>query len=158
MTNHNFSILNSDNKTYLARQILWIEKQLQDFKGASFKNSDLAREEFDRGMLTPMSPPKVIHAFREEFLSEEGMRKLNTTLKVFKKRELDKKSKCQKVEIILDYETKIQLLQLVNKSSLTQAQVITQLIKSSHRCLKSSYAHHDFLDPENTEEQLEITL
>lgn len=123
-----FTILNDDN--FVKRQVLWIEKQLQDFKVDSFKNSDLAREEFERGMLTPMSPSKVIHAFREEFLSDEGMKKLNITLKVFKKRLSDKQSKYQKLEIVLDYETKIQLLQLVNKSGLTQTEIIKQLIQN----------------------------
>ena len=128
MTNK-FKILTE--KKYLKRQVLWIENQIKNYKEDSFLNYENARLEFDRGMLNPMSAPKIIHAFVDEFLSDAGLKKLNTSLKIFKMRQLDKKNKSQKLEVILDLDTIQKLDQLTKKSGLTKTEIIKQLIQNS---------------------------
>ncbi len=81
--NTKFQIL-SDEK-YARRQFAWLEKQIENYKEDSFKDYELARAEFDRGMLTAYSAPKVLFAFVDEFLSDLGIKRLNTALKVAKK-------------------------------------------------------------------------
>lgn len=117
-------------KKYLKRQVLWIENQIKNYKEDSFLKYENARSEFERGMLNPMSSPKVIHAFVNEFLSETGLKRLNTSIKIFKKRQADKKSKSQKLEVILDLETLSFLEEIATKSGLTKTEIIKQLIKN----------------------------
>lgn len=126
--NNKFTIL-TENK-YLKRQVLWIENQIKNFKEDSFLKYENARSEFERGMLTPMSSPQIIHAFVNEFLSETGLKRLNTSIKIFKKRQADKKSKSQKLEVVLDLETISFLDSIAERSGLTKTEIIKQLIKN----------------------------
>lgn len=127
--NTKFQIL-TDEK-YVRRQFYWLEKQIENYKEDSFKDYELARAEFDRGMLTAYSAPKILFAFVDEFLSDVGIKRLNTALKVAKKRDADRKASSQKLEVILDLETTVLLNELAEKTDLTKTEIIKQLIQNA---------------------------
>ena len=125
---HNFTILN--DKKYFSKQFEWIERQIKSFKTDSFVDFELASIEIKNGNLTRYSGKKILWAFTSEFLSDVGLKRLNTAIKVSKKRSSDTQADRKKIEVVLDLVTRTELSTLAKKSGLTQTQIITQLINN----------------------------
>lgn len=125
----NFQILTDDK--YVKRQLAWLERQFASFKDDSFKDYHEARSEFDKGMVTIYSPPQVVFSFMDQFLSDIGVKRLNTALKVAKKRDADRKASNQRLQVTLDDEASWRLYALVEKTGLTKNEIIKQLIKNA---------------------------
>ena len=133
-------------KTNHQVQLNWLDNQIAKIAsdGAkSFSNADVAERAYNRMQRDSLiSSNNDIEHFVSVHLSETGLRKLVTTLRVYKKRD---NSEILQVEITIG--NKAQLNHLVKISGKTKIEIINQLI-----------ANADFCEFQKSEEQLDIEL
>ncbi|MCG6202021.1 hypothetical protein [Psychromonas antarctica] len=143
-------------------QINWIVKQIESCKDDSFSDIEQARSEI--GKITTLqlgkNQPKRqlqrnlklaeshLHGFRNSFLSESGFSKLNTTLKVARKRFLDKEAGSKKLDVTVSPAVFEKLNEIVMDTGLTKTALIEELILN----------YNDRLNSEYEEEQLELDV
>ena len=121
-----------EDEKYYVRQVLWLENQLKNYKEDSFSNFESAKYTFEQMGICAITPHQKIDGFRNDFVSDIGLKKLNTSLKIFKKRSADKRSRSQKLDVVLDLNTISKLDDLVAKSGLTKKEIIKQLIQNEY--------------------------
>jgi hypothetical protein len=143
-------------------QINWIVKQIESFKDASFNDLELARSNLDQITMLRLEkkqPQKQLqrnlklaernlHGFRNTFLSESGFSKLNTTLKVARKRLLDKETGFYKLDVTVSPNALKNLNELVKATGLTKTAIIEDFLLNSNSRIRSEYE----------EEQLELDV
>lgn len=151
----------TDENLYL-NQINWIVKQIESCKDDSFSDLELARSKMGKITILRLekNQPKRqlqrnlklaesnLHGFRNSFLSELGFSKLNTTLKVARKRLLDKETGSKKLDVTVSPEVFEKLNEIVNDTGLTKTALIEELILNYDSRLNSEYE----------EEQLELDV
>ena len=134
-------------------QINWIVKQIENCKDSSFNDLDLARSKLNKIILIRLdkkqSKQKLLsnlalaehnlHGFRNSFLSEAGFSKLNTTLKVARKRLLDKEAGSKKLDVTVSPEVFKKLNELVKDTGLTKTALIEELILNCDPRRRSEY-------------------
>lgn len=143
-------------------QINWIIKQIESCKDDSFNDLEQARSKLDEITILRLEkkqPKKQLqrnlklaernlHGFRNSFLSETGFSRLNTTLKVARKRLLDKESGVKNLDVNLSPEAFEKLNKIVNDIGLTKTAFIEEFILNYNSPLISAYE----------EEQLELDV
>lgn len=134
-------------------QINWIVKQIESCKDDSFSDLELARSKMDKITILRLEKkqPKRqlqrnlklaesnLHGFRNSFLSESGFSKLNTTLKVARKRLLDKEAGSKKLDVTVSPEVFGKLNELVKDTGLTKTALIEELILNYDPRIRSEY-------------------
>jgi hypothetical protein len=151
----------TDNTLY-QNQINWIIKQIENCKDDSFNDLEKARSKM--GDITMIRLEKKqpkrqlqsnlklaennLHGFRNSFLSESGFSKLNTTLKVARKRFLDKEAGSKNLDVTVSQEVFEKLNEIVNDLGLTKTALIEKLILNYNPRLNLEYE----------EEQLELDV
>lgn len=141
MKNIQHYLIFTDENLYL-NQIHWILKQIESCKDDSF--NDLAKAKLKLGELTIINLDKEqskrqlqcnlmlaennLHGFRNSFLSEAGFSRLNTTLKVARKRLLDKANGAKKLDVTVSHDAFERLDDIVKDTGLTKTAIIEKLI------------------------------
>jgi len=134
-------------------QINWIIKQIENCKDDSFNDFELARSNLDQITMIRLEkkqPKKQLqrnlqlaernlHGFRNLFLSESGFSKLNTTLKVARKRLLDKEAGFSKLDVTVSPDVLKKLNALVKDTGLTKTALIEELILNYDPRLRTEY-------------------
>ena len=134
-------------------QINWIVKQIDSCKDDSFNDIEQARSKLDEITMIRLDqkqPQKQLqrnltlaernlHGFRNTFLSESGFSKLNTTLKVARKRLADKKTGSKKLDVTVSQDVFEKLSDLVKDTGLTKTALIEELILNYDSGLRSEY-------------------
>lgn len=143
-------------------QINWIVKQIENCNDASFKDLELARSKLDDITMIRLDRKQSkkqlqrnlklaecnLHGFRNTFLSESGFSKLNTTLKVARKRFSDKQSGSKKLDVTVSHDIFEKLNDIVKNTGLTKTAIIEELILNYDSRLSTQYQ----------EEQLEFNI
>jgi hypothetical protein len=134
-------------------QINWIVKQIDSCKDASFNDLELARSNLDQVTMIRLDqkqPKKQLqrnlqlaernlHGFRNLFLSGSGFSKLNTTLKVARKRLSDKEAGSKKLDVTVSPDVFEKMNDLVKVTGLTKTALIEELILNYDPRLRSEY-------------------
>ena len=143
-------------------QINWIIKQIESCKDDSFNDLEQARSKLDEITILRLEkkqPKKQLqrnlklaernlHGFRNSFLSETGFSRLNTTLKVARKRLSDKEAGAKNLDVTVSQAVFEKLNEIVNDTGLTKTAIIEDLILNYDSRLNSDYE----------EEQLELDV
>lgn len=120
-------ILNS----FYEKQAMWMQNQLANYKENSFKNFEQARKDFECYSTSYLTPKKV-EAFRDSYLSELGLHRLKTTLKVFKTRQKKKGKGESKLDVTISFEAYLALEKIIKETKLTKKAVIEQLLLNNN--------------------------
>ena len=134
-------------------QINWIIKQVENCKDDSFNDLELARSKLDQITIIRLdqNQPKKqlqrnlklaernLHGFRNSFLSESGFSKLNTTLKVARKRLLDKENGAKKIDVTVSHAIFDRLNDIVKDTGQTKTALIEEMILNYDPRLRSEY-------------------
>jgi len=134
-------------------QINWIVKQIESCKDSSFNDLELARSNLDQLTILRLEkkqPKKQLqrnlklaernlHGFRNLFLSESGFSKLNTTLKVARKRLSDKEAGSKKLDVTVSPDVFEKLNAIVKDTGLTKTSLIEELILNYDPRLRTEY-------------------
>ena len=134
-------------------QINWIIKQIENYKDDSFNDFELARSKLDQITIIRLEkkqPQKQLrcnlklaernlHGFRNTFLSESGFSKLNTTLKVARKRLLDKEAGSKKLDVTVSPNVFEKLNEFVKVTGLTKTALIEEMILNYDPRHRSEY-------------------
>jgi macrodomain Ter protein organizer (MatP/YcbG family) len=140
-------------------QLKWLSNQFTKTdpitnKNDAFLNSDSASRAFLKLNENLIVSDSDVEHFVSVYLSKSGLTKLKTTLRIYKKRQLDKATSRpkRKLDVTLYAHTMDRLDHLANISGKTKIDVITQLIEQS--------ADSDFkIDVSvSEEEQLDLIL
>ena len=134
-------------------QINWIIKQIESCKDDSFNDLEKARSKMDslaviqlgKGQSKEqlqcnlMLAEKNLHGFRNSFLSGSGFKKLNTTLKVARKRLADKETGSKKLDVTVSPKVFEKLNEFVKDTGLTKTALIEEMILNYDPRLRSEY-------------------
>lgn len=120
-----FSLFNK----YQQQQATWISGQLKNYKRDSFNDFNKAFEAHEQSLI-PLSNKKEIKAFREAYLSEKGISRLKTTLKVCDKRQKDK-TRARNLDVTISLDAFRELEKICLKTGLTKRAVIEQFLINS---------------------------
>lgn len=143
-------------------QINWIIKQIDNCKDDSFNDIEKAKArignletiQLGKGQNKKQLQRNLklaennLHGFRNTFLSEAGFRKLNSTLKIARKRHLDKEKGARNLDVTVSQEVFERLEEILRKSEtvLTKNAFIGKLIMD----------YDQRTDPAYHEKQLEL--
>lgn len=127
-------------------QLKWLDNQIAKIANdgsKSFSNADVAERSYNKMMKGSLivSDDDIEH-FVSVHLSEVGIRKLVTTLRVYRKR-----NNAEKLQVEIDINTKRELDYLVKISGKTKVEIIKKLI-----------ANADLREFQKEEVQLDIEL
>lgn len=131
------------DETLYTNQINWIEKQINNCKDDSFNNIEAAKDKLEElffirlickqaDKLTDANlrlAENKLHGFRNSFLSLNGFDKLNTTLKVAKKRAADKENGSKKLDVTISNSAFEKLNLIIEKTNKTKTAIIEDLLK-----------------------------
>ena len=134
-------------------QINWLVKQIENCKDDSFNDIEMAKSKLDEITMIRLDqkqPKKQLqrnlqlaernlHGFRNTFLSESGFSKLNTTLKVARKRLLDKENGAKKIDVTVSHAIFDRLNNIVKDTGLTKTALIEEMILNYDPRRRSEY-------------------
>lgn len=115
--------------SYHSQQANWISGQLEKGKADSFLDLYEAQKDFDSS-LVPLGNAREIECFRTTHLSEKGVSRLKTTLKVYSKRQKDK-ARARNLDVTVSLEAFQQLEKICLNTGLTKTAVIEQFLINS---------------------------
>jgi len=142
----------SDEDLY-QNQINWILKQIDNCKDDSFNDIQKAKSKLDELTMIHLDkalPKKQLqrnldlaerhlHGYRNTFLSEGGFKRLNTTLKVAKKRLSDKQLGSKKLDVTVSQEVSEKLDSIIAATGQTKTAFIEELILNYDSRVSSDY-------------------
>lgn len=105
----------------------WIRRQVESFKEDSFVNLELARKEIEEAGITAFATPKDIDTFRNKHLSDIGKKKLSSSLRTYKKRNI-RRLTTRRLDIDISLPAYLALEFLVQEQGLTKIQLIERLV------------------------------
>ncbi len=105
----------------------WINRQIDSFKDDSFIDLELAKSEIEEAGITVFATPKDVEAFRNKHLSKQGMERLSSALRTYKKRNT-RRLTTRRLDIDISLPAYHALETLVRELGITKIQLIERLI------------------------------
>ena len=105
----------------------WIRRQIDNLKNDSFIDLGLARKEIEEAGITAFATPEDVDIFRNEHLSELGVKRLSSSLRTYKKR-IARRLTTRRLDLDISLPAYLALETLVREQGLTKMQLIERLV------------------------------
>jgi hypothetical protein len=130
-------------KTEHTKQISWLSNQIKNNKTSIFLNASRAIKAFDDLNSDLILEPKAVESYVFRYLSDEGIKRLVTTLRVSETRR--RKSFLTMLQVNLEPKNNSKLTKLAEDTGLSKTDLINRMIECTNFVKKE-------------EEQLEINI
>jgi len=115
-------------KTEHGVQLNWLDNQIANNGAKSFLNADVAERAYNKMLgASLITSESDIEHFVSTYLSESGLQKLITTLRVYKNR-----NNAERLQVEITRSNKTRLNQLVKLSGKTKIEIINYLIENAN--------------------------